>query len=227
MSLTFHSVTIVFYTLFISIIPQLSHQYTYSCDPKASCGCSSNPADINRIVGGESARTSTWGWAVSISIKNSALCGGAILSSSWIITAAHCLPGISASEIIVYAGSNIRFAGQSRTASRIIAHPGYISSTNVNDIALIQLSSPLSMTSAMKTICMPSVNSSILSTGEWPPAGLYVCDMFFFLKKYSMTLGRLSQLDGDDCQNRVLYQSICNKSLLRQSIMMHRCVIRY
>ena len=192
MSLTFNSATIVFYTLFVSIIPQLSHQYIYSCDSKASCGCSSNPAAINRIVGGESARTSTWGWAVSIFIKSSALCGGAILSSSWIITAAHCLPDVSASEITVYAGSNIRFAGQSRTASRIIVHSGYVSSTNVNDIALIQLSTPITMTSAIKTICIPSVNSSTLSTGEWPPAGLYVCYTIifvFFLKEIFNVIG--------------------------------------
>ena len=169
------SITAIFCITLVLAILQLSHQYTYRCDASASCGCSSNPASVSRIVGGESAGKSTWDWAVSISINGTALCGGAILSSSWVITAAHCLPGVSASQVIVYAGSNNLFSGQSRVASRVIVHPDYFRYTYENDIALIQLITPLDMSSSVKTICIPSVNSSILSTGEWPPANLYVC----------------------------------------------------
>ncbi len=178
MHVTFNSITMIVRTILLLIVVQPSHQYTYSCNSSAVCGCSSNPASVDRIVGGESARTSTWGWAVSISIKSTSLCGGSIISSSWIISAAHCLSGIAASQVIVFAGSNTRFAGQPRVASRIIVHPNYVSSTKVNDIALIQLSSPLTMTNSVKSICIPSVSASTLSVGEWPPAGLYVCRIY-------------------------------------------------
>ncbi|CAF3614842.1 unnamed protein product, partial [Rotaria sp. Silwood2] len=100
---------------------------------------------------------------------------GAILSSSWIITAAHCVYGISASQVTVYAGSNTRFSGQSRVASSITVHPSYVSSTKINDIALIRLSTPLTMSSsAVNIICIPSISSVTLSAGEWPPADLSV-----------------------------------------------------
>ncbi len=166
--------------LFFVMIARPSHQYTYSCNPKATCGCSSNPASLSRIVGGEAAGQSTWGWAVSISINGDSLCGGSILSSTWIITAAHCLSGVSASNVIVYAGSNAPFSGQARTAYRTYVHPSYVSKTKVNDIALIQLGTPLTMTSSMSTICIPSVSTLTLSTGEWPPAGLNVCDIIAY-----------------------------------------------
>ena len=175
------SATTVFCTLILLALPSSTHQYTYSCDVNAPCGCSSSPASVSRIVGGESAPSSTWGWAVSIAITISggtSLCGGAILSSSWIITAAHCMASVtSASQVTIYAGSNTRYSGQSRVASSITVHPSYLSSTYENDIALIRLGTPLTMNSAVKTICIPSVSSATLAAGEWPPAGLSVCDI--------------------------------------------------
>jgi hypothetical protein len=81
---------IILYTVFLLLLVPTSHPYSYSCDSNASCGCSSNPASVTRIVGGESAATNTWGWAVSLSLRGTSLCGGSVLSSSWIITAAHC-----------------------------------------------------------------------------------------------------------------------------------------
>ncbi len=153
-----------------------SYQTVYSCDTNATCGCSTNPVSITRIVGGQAAGTATWGWIVSISIANSYLCGGSIISSSWIITAAHCVNGYSASQITIYAGSIIRWTGtQTRVASKVIVHPSYNSKTYVNDIALLQLASPLTMSDPnISSICIPSVSSAILSAGEWPPAGTTV-----------------------------------------------------
>jgi secreted trypsin-like serine protease len=184
MKITSSCATSAMWAILLLFIIQPSHQYVYSCNSSVQCGCSSSPVSITRIVGGESAGTSTWGWAVSISIGGISLCGGAILSSSWVITAAHCMSGISPSQVIVYAGSNIRFSGQSRVASSVIIHPNYISSTHVNDIALIRLGTPfLTTSSTVKTICIPSVSSVTLSTGEWPAAGLYVSyimSFFFF-----------------------------------------------
>ncbi|CAF3748788.1 unnamed protein product [Rotaria sp. Silwood1] len=175
MKLTFNSVTILPCTVLLFVIIQPSFQYVYSCNSTVACGCSSNAASVTRIVGGESAGTSTWGWAVSISISGTSLCGGAILSSSWIITAAHCVNRISPSQVYVYAGSNTRFSGQSRVASSITVHPSYVSSTKVNDIALIRLGTALTMSSStVSKICIPSVSSTTLSAGEWPSAGLAV-----------------------------------------------------
>ena len=153
----------------------LSQQVLYQCDSSAACGCSKNSAAVSRIVGGENAASATWSWAVSIRVGSS-LCGGSILTGSWILTAAHCLDNITVSQITVYAGSTSRFRGsQNRSASQMILHPRYNKVTFENDIALVRLTSPLSMSDpSVSPICLPSVNSSVLAVGEWPPADISV-----------------------------------------------------
>lgn len=55
----------------------------------------------------------------------------------------------------------------------MIVHPRYDSATMENDIALLQLSSPLTMSDLnVAVICMPVVDSSTLTAGEWPLADL-------------------------------------------------------
>ena len=162
-------------TIFLSTVG-LSHQTVYSCNASASCGCSRNPAVVTRIVGGEAANSSTWGWAVSISIASRYLCGGSIISDSWVITAAHCVSDHISSQITVYAGSTRRWVGtQIRAVRNTIMHPNYDSTTFVNDIALLQLQFPFNMSDpSLSLVCLPSVNETTLSMGEWPPAGTTV-----------------------------------------------------
>ena len=152
-----------------------SEQAVYTCDRTASCGCSKNSATVSRIVGGEVAASATWGWTVSLDI-NSALCAGSILSDSWVITVAHCLVGILPSQVIVYAGSTARYRGtQTRRAARLIVHSGFNPITFEDDIALIQLATPLNMSDPnVSAICLPSASSSVLALGEWPSANTSV-----------------------------------------------------
>ncbi len=164
------------YMVILFAIIRPSYQTIYPCNSSDVCGCSSNPATITRIVGGETASSATWGWAVSINIADTYLCGGSIISSSWVITAAHCVNGVPASTITVYAGSNIRWSGtQSRVASQVIVHSHYNPDTFVNDIALLKLDTPLTMTDPyVSQICIPSVDMTTLVASEWPPVGTYV-----------------------------------------------------
>ena len=161
---------------------KVSGQATFTCNPRAACGCSNNPATLTRIVGGENAGVNTWSWAVSLRIRRndgSSLCGGSILSSSWIVTAAHCVDGETVPDIIVHAGSNALFQGsQSRVVLNVIVHDGYNASTLQNDIALLQLATPFNMSdTAVRPICFPFISSSILATKEWPPAGIDVSNL--------------------------------------------------
>jgi len=163
-----------FILLFGTLIKIVSST-TYTCSSNAPCGCSTNPAVVTKIVGGESATSQTWGWVVSLrhSSTGSHFCGGSIISSSHILTAAHCAAKLSSpSSVKVYAGSIfLSSTVQVRSVSKISINPYYSSSTYLNDIAILKLSSPLDFgQNGVGRVCLPNVSS----TGEYPPAGLNV-----------------------------------------------------
>lgn len=163
--------------LVILNIVKVSCQTVYSCNASASCGCSLNSSPtVSRIVGGEVAASGAWGWTVSISINNRGLCGGSILSSLWVITAAHCIEDNDPIAFVVYAGSSTRWNGtQVRNVSNVFVHPKYDSGTFEYDIALFRLASPFNMSDPnIRTICLPSVSNATLAAGEWPPIGINV-----------------------------------------------------
>ena len=161
--------------VFLLAIQIASGQTTYPCNASATCGCSPNSATLTRIVAGETASSNTWGWIVSILINGNQLCGGSIIDSSWVVTAAHCVVSRIRS-VVVYAGSTARFSGSQVIAvERVYRHTGFSSTRYVNDIALLQLTTPLNLNDpAVDTICLPVVTGVNLTGVEWPSPGTTV-----------------------------------------------------
>lgn len=82
----------------------------------------------------------------------SPMCGGTVLTSRWILSAAHCfvegaggkVEGLrSTKNLVVHVGNTSLLAEDDERdwipIKRIVAHPKYVTGTNVNDIALVEL----------------------------------------------------------------------------------------
>ncbi len=110
-----------------------------------------------RIIGGTNANPNDYPWAVALLRTKTSngfdaqFCGGTLIASRWVLTAAHCVKDISsASEIEVAIGINNlnNISNTDRhTVSNIFVHPSYNGTIPLdNDIALLELATPSSNT---------------------------------------------------------------------------------
>ncbi len=91
------------------------------------------------IVGGKIADANKWPWQVRI--EGEFLCGGSLISTNWVLTAAHCFTG-SLEGKVGYGSSKV---DQLKWVNieKVIVHQAYNGDTHENDIALVKLSEPV------------------------------------------------------------------------------------
>jgi len=148
----------------------------YRCDETLTCGCGLVPVVLTplRIVGGENAVDYSWPMMVSLRFpnENRHWCGGAILSNSYIVTAAHCLQRYVSNppkNLTISAGMTDLLDSQQirRTVDHIHIHPNYKGSIDDfrHDIALVHINETLPINDHffLTKTCVHPLNLSILN----------------------------------------------------------------
>ncbi|XP_029301572.1 ST14 transmembrane serine protease matriptase a [Cottoperca gobio] len=121
----------------------------------------------SRIVGGQDTEVGEFPWQVSLHIKGYGhVCGASIIGSRWLVTAAHCVqddgktrysqPGTWEAFLGLHTQRNIVSSVVKKNLKRVISHPNYNAYTFDNDIALMELDSPVAYSDYIRPICLPA-----------------------------------------------------------------------
>ncbi|KAL6095103.1 uncharacterized protein ACO6RY_16370 [Pungitius sinensis] len=126
--------------------------------------CGQPPLAQNRIVGGQNAPLGAWPWQVDIQSRGVHVCGGSIITESWILSAAHCFPNPSdVFSYTIYAGryqlNGFNVNQMTRSVRQVVIPPGYTEPHQGQDLALVQLSSPVTWSDYIQPVCLPDAGT--------------------------------------------------------------------
>uniref|UniRef100_A0A3Q2QJA1 trypsin n=1 Tax=Fundulus heteroclitus TaxID=8078 RepID=A0A3Q2QJA1_FUNHE len=112
-------------------------------------------ADDEKVVGGYECGRHSVPYQVSLNAGYH-FCGGSLISSQWVISAAHCYKSriqvrLGEHDIAVNEGTEQWIDG-----AKMIRHPQYNSYNLDNDIMLIKLSRPAALNGYVQTVALPS-----------------------------------------------------------------------
>ncbi|XP_053261371.1 acrosin-like [Podarcis raffonei] len=139
-----------------------------------------------RIIGGTQALPGTWPWLVSIQVPSNQgyrhTCGGSLISSRWVLTAAHCFLDRRFLDQwkLVMGANQLSDPGpnaQARTIKDLIVHPQYIQRINLNDIALMEMSAPFNCSDYIQPACLPDMDVDVMSLTHCYVSGWGVTDV--------------------------------------------------
>lgn len=113
-----------------------------------------------RVVGGQKAEKGQFPYQVSLRtrITRQHFCGGSIISSRFILTAAHCTEGLHSlpAFIVAVVGAVHRnFDGATVNINKITRHRGWDKNKLVNDISLLRTAGGIVFTKSIQPIALP------------------------------------------------------------------------
>ncbi|XP_030750819.1 venom serine protease-like [Sitophilus oryzae] len=129
----------------------------------AACDCGWRNTEFLNIVNGEETGVHEFpAMAGLVQVDTGALyCGSTIISDRYLLTAAHCVYGISARNIAVLVGDHNISTGTDTPYAALylingyVIHPSYNFSTYENDVGIIQTSSQIITSTYVAPICLP------------------------------------------------------------------------
>ncbi|XP_061518491.1 transmembrane protease serine 9 [Anopheles gambiae] len=157
----------------ISTLPPSSSGVVVSDPSNLGCGVKNGNPDTERIVGGHNADPNEWPWIAGLFNNGRQFCGGSLIDSIHILTAAHCVAHMSSYDVarlsVKLGDHNIRSNTEvqhvERRVKRLVRHRGFDSRTLYNDVAVLTMDQAVPFTKQVRPICLPAADSTRAYSG--------------------------------------------------------------
>ncbi|CAH8509166.1 unnamed protein product [Schistosoma turkestanicum] len=142
----------------------------YTCGLALQLNNDDNNKMNSRIIGGAVSKPGQWPWMASIRENKQFRCGASLISSQWLLTAAHCFPkNINLNNWTVHIGDSyldwIDTDEIQMNISSILIHPNYrLHNLYDYDYALIKIILPIQFTTKRRPICL--LNSTMTNIND-------------------------------------------------------------
>ncbi|KAM5248701.1 chymotrypsin-like elastase family member 2A [Ctenodactylus gundi] len=127
-----------------------------------SCGTSRYQPQLSRVVGGQTAKPNSWPWQASLQYSSGGrwyhTCGGSLVATNWVLTAAHCISNSRTYRVVLGRHSLSTQESGSVTVGvtkTVVNQKWNNQLAQGNDIALVKLAEHVSLSSKIQLACLP------------------------------------------------------------------------
>ncbi|XP_058494191.1 transmembrane protease serine 7 [Solea solea] len=187
----------------------------HDCEDRSDevdCACGLPPPvkkdGPERIVGGVNSVEGEWPWQASLHFSGNMYCGASVLSSDWLISAAHCFSKERLSDPRYWtAHLGMLTQGSAKHVAeiqRIVVHEYYNAYTFDYDIALLQLKKPWppSLGPLVQPVCLPPTSHTVTDSHRcWVTGWGYRSEEDKVLPSV-LQKAEVSMLSQSDCKKR-------------------------
>ncbi|KAK1787402.1 hypothetical protein P4O66_002733 [Electrophorus voltai] len=117
----------------------------------------------DRVIGGAETAVELWPWQASVQWYRQHVCGGALISTRWVISAAHCFAGrtqeLGAWRVVLGQTYMTSYGGISMEA--IIIHGHYDPVGHDYDVSMLRLTWDVTPGASIHPVCLPPYQLSI------------------------------------------------------------------
>jgi len=175
---------------------------------------------VSKIVGGAPTEENEYPWQVGLLSSrgsNSPFCGGSLISSKEVLTAAHCTTGGNPRYVVLGEHDLTKNDGQQKVrVCGVTDHPSYNAATYDYDFAVLTLCDDVTFKTDISPVCLPSSSSydaegrqSVVSGWGTLSSGGSTPDVLHEVTIETMTNNRCSNRNTVYSRSDITDQMIC------------------
>ncbi|XP_028320883.1 transmembrane protease serine 13-like [Gouania willdenowi] len=172
----------------------------------------------SRIIGGNKAEAGQWPWQVTLHFRGSHVCGGVLISSDYVVTAAHCFPSDSSLSVDnwrVYGGVvSLDALPEPYYVKKILISEQYNSQTNDHDVALLKLTSSVTFDDKVQPACLPLTGQTFAPGMQCWTSGFGTTDANQAVASSDLFEVTVDIIDSRECNSPKSYRGQVTKNML-------------